>query len=207
MSQRHMKIVRLFAAVVVTSLLSSCGSNGASSEKTVATPSSNPGDVVVWDPTSTVSTTIAQQQLPLEKREAAMVPILNMLGLNPDLPEIADLEPYMQNKTTMSTALKTLRDRYPGNREYDVRADTFQKLPDEICEKLRAGEGCVEVSFYILLEGQPATPLIKAQITPSGDQWLLSEYGLCRIMLSMAVACGIEFGPEAGVNPALPNES
>jgi len=207
MSKRRTKFVRLFTAVAMTSFLASCGSNGGSSGETVATPSSNPGDVVVWDPSSTVPTTEAQQGLSLEKREAAMVPILNILGLNPELREISDLEPYMQNKETMSAALQTFRDKYPGTREYEVRADNFQELPDDICDKLRAGDGCVEVAFYILLEGQPATPLMKAQIIPSGDGWLLSEYGLCRIMASLAVSCGIEFEPEAGFNGAVPNES
>lgn len=68
-------------------------------------------------------------------------------------------------------------------------------------------KGCVEISFYILLEGQPATPLIKAQVTPGPDNWLLTEFGLCKVMATLSVSCGIDVGDGDSFNPAVPNES
>lgn len=205
---RNIRTTALAALALVSLSCSGSPENMAAERENNATPSSNPGDIVAWEPAATIATTSSVPPLQTEEQnKVLMEPLLNIMGLNPELSEVSDLEPYMQNKKTMGPALQKLMDRYDKKREYEIRADNFQDLPKDICDKMRAGEGCVEISFYILLEGQPATPLIKAQVTPSKNGWVMTEHGLCMIMASLGVRCGIDVGLQSGFNPAVPNES
>jgi hypothetical protein len=204
------KLSRFVAVAAIACMTTSCGAVGgdmALEDKPTATPSSNPGDVVVWDPNTTVSTTTIPTQVPAEERDETLEPLYNIMGLNKALQNDEDLAPYMQNSKTMTKALDRLKSKYKAERRYEIKADSFQKLPKDICAKMRAGDGCVEISFYILLDGQPATPLIKTQVTPGADNWLLTEYGLCKIMATLSVSCGIDVGSGDSFNPAVPNES
>lgn len=205
---RNLRIMALATLALVSLSCSSGPGNTATERENSAPPSSSPGDIVAWEPTTTVTATSSVPSLQTaEQNKVLMEPLLNIMGLNPELTEVSELEPFMQNKKTMGPALQKLMNRYDKNREYEVRADNFQDLPKDICDKMRAGEGCVEISFYILLEGQPATPLIKAQVTPSENGWVMTEHGLCMIMASLGVRCGIDVGLQSGFNPAVPNES
>lgn len=188
-----------------------CGTGGGDrtlDSGPVVTPSSNPGDIVVWDPNTTVSsTTTIPTQIPAGERDVTLEPLYNVMGLNDEIQDDEDLAPYMQNSETMLKALDRLKSRYKAGRRYEIKADSFQRLPNDICAKIRAEDGCVEISFYILLEGQPATPLIKTQVIPGPNNWLLTEYGLCKIMATLSVSCGIDVGQGDSFNPAVPNES